>query len=132
MLEEKLKKVIPKELNQFPKINHVDSPYYFASWDIDNESNEPILRYWFWNKEKKRKNPKRIFLKEFEALIRNSLNSGHLMRSEYNRLCPKTYRDGTCGFAVIVAIMNHLKLIRKTKPGDYLMINVVKTRDLLN
>jgi len=131
MLVENLKKIIPKELDEFPKINLIGSPYFFSSWDIDNKSKEPILRYWFWNKEKNYSNPKRLFLNEFETLIKNSLETGNLLRSDYNRLCLRTYSDGTCGFAVIVAILNHLELIREIAPGNYIIIDSTKIRNFL-
>lgn len=45
MIEEKLKKIIPGNISEFPKITENNNPYYFYRWDIDQISKEPILRY---------------------------------------------------------------------------------------
>jgi hypothetical protein len=131
MLEENLKKIIPKELKLFPKINRVGSPYNFNCWDWDKNNKEPILRYWFWNKENNYQNKKRLFLKELESLIQSSLDSGYLTRSDFNKICFRTYGDGSCGFSVIIAIFEHLEVIQKIKPGTYSLINERKIRALL-
>ena len=104
----KLQSIIPEMLSDFSKITKIGDPYFFEKWDMDIRSNKPILRYWFWNKEKTYRNKKRLFINEFEAFLRIALESGYLLRSDYKKVCPKTNSDGTCGFAVIVAILEYL------------------------
>lgn len=60
MLEQTLKKVIPQQLSSFQKLKEGHDPIYFDSWD--REAGAPILRYWFWDRTKTRKNKKRIFI----------------------------------------------------------------------
>ena len=132
MLKKELQKIIPLELNEFSKLNNTDTPYYFECWDRDKRWNELILRYWFWNRAGNKKNYKRLFINELDALIKISLENGYLLRSDFNRICIRTYGDGPCGFTVIVAILEHLKVIQKMEPGKYSIINIRKIRDLLN
>jgi len=132
MLEKNLKRLIPAEINEFPKLNKVEPPYYFLRWDIDEVSNELILRYWFWNKKKNFKNKKRLFINELGTLIGVILKNGYLSRSDFNNLCPRTNKDGTCGFAVIVGILEHLDVIRKIESGKYTLINELKIRNIFH
>ena len=132
MLEEQLKKIIPGNLSEFPKLLGNENPYYFYKWDIDIKSKEPILRYWFWDKKMVRKNKKRLFINEFTDLIEDSLENGYLTRTSYNRICTRTIIDGSCGFAIIVEILDHIGGIQKKEPGIYLLNNKKRYRYFLS
>ncbi len=131
MFKLNLQSIVPVKLSDFPKITKIGEPYHFKRWDFDKKSNEPILSYWFWNKEKNYRNRKRVFINEFETLLRIAIESGYLLRSDFEKVCPKTNSDGTCGFAVIVAILEYLQVIENTKPGSYSLINKWEIRELL-
>ena len=130
MLEEKLHAIIPKNLSIFPKLTGGKDPYFFFKWDFDKKKNSPILRYWFWGK--KRKNKKRVFIDEFEALTRFSLGKGGFDRSDFERLCPNTLRDGDCGFAIFVRILEYHNLITRVGPGSYSVKYIDKLRELID
>ncbi len=132
MLEEQLKKIIPGNLSEFPKLLRNENPYYFYKWDIDIKSKTPILRYWFWDKKMVKKNKKRLFINEFKELIEDSLENGFLTRTAYNKICTRTHNDGSCGFAVIVAILDHIGGIQKKEPGIYGLNNIERYRNILS
>lgn len=131
MLEEKLQELIPKKLGIFPKINGGNDPYFFYKWDFDGKTNQSILRYWFWDKKRRFKNKKKAFVNEFATLIEFSLGKEGFDRSDFERICPNTNRDGDCGFAIFVALLEFLDLITRTGPGVYSVINIEKLRELI-
>ena len=110
MLEPALKKVIPSELNSFNKLTKGRTPYYFTAWDeIEGVS---ILRYWFWNKTKTKKNKKRVFVSEIETLLKHMQSADKITRGDYRQSCPRTNGDGTCGFAVIIWILEYFQVVK--------------------
>ena len=132
MLVEKLQEIIPKKLGIFPKIQGSGDPYFFHAWDLDGKTHQTILRYWFWDKKRRYKNKKRVFVGEFEALIRYSLEKGAFDRSDFERTCPLTSRDGESGFAIFVGILGYFDAISRTEPEVYSVINKENLKDLIN
>ena len=131
MLEQKLKSLIPKELNEFPKIKRIGDPYHFESWKFDKKSKELIMKYWFSNKAKNGTYKKRVFINEFESLLKFFLENGDFDRSDFVKICPNTSRDGDCGFAVIVGILEQQRIINKMGHGRYSLINREKIKEWL-
>lgn len=131
MLEQKLKSLIPQKLNEFPKIKRIGDPYHFESWELDKKSNKLIMRFWFWNKAKNGTNKKRVFINEFESLLRFSLKSGGFEKSDFIRVCPKTNSDVVCGFAVMIGILEHQRIIDKMDRVRYSLINREKIKEWL-
>jgi len=131
MLEQKLKLLIPQEINEFPKIERIGDPYHFENWELDKKSNGLIMRYWFWNKDKSDTNKKRVFINEFESLLRFSFTDGGFKKTDFIRLCPKTNSDGGCGFTVMVGILEHQRIIEKAGHGSYELINSEKIKKWL-
>jgi len=131
MLEKELKILIPKKLSDFPKIRRIGDPYHFYKWDLDQNQQNPILRYWFWNDKKTRKFRKRVFINEFEDLLKLALDCNGLNRTDFERVCPNTKSDGGCGFAVIVGILEYLQVVELEKPGAYLLANKEIIKELL-
>ena len=131
MLEQKLKSLIPKEINEFPKIKRIGDPYHFESWELDKKSNELIMRYWFCNIAKNSTNRKRVFVHEFESDLRLLLQSGNFENSDFVKICPKTNSDGGCGFAVMVGILEQQRIIDKTGRARYSLINREKIKEWL-
>ena len=129
MLEQTLKKVIPHELNSFSKLTEGHDPYYFTSWAEENGM--PILRYWFWNRTKTRKNKKRVFVNEIEELLKHSQRMRRIIRSDYLRYCPRTNSSGDCGFAVIISILEHFQVV-EVVGGEYTIKSAESIRRLLD
>ena len=129
MLEQVLKKAIPSRLGQFRKLTPDRSPYYFDSWKTD--SGEAILSYWFWNKNKTKKNTKRVFVREIESLLRSTCDAGVITRGDFERYCPQTNGDGDCGFAVIFSILEFLQLVKRGSRGKHTIIGQAKILQLL-
>ena len=129
MLEKRIKEVVPEHLKQFSKLTPGHDPYYFDAWD--NEVTETIIRYWFWNKGRTKKNRKRVFVSEITVLLKNKLGDRQIDRGDFELFCPKTNRDGGCGFAVIIRILEYLDIVRFNS-GQYQIHNPSETLRLLN
>jgi hypothetical protein len=128
MLETTLRKAIPSKLSSFSKLTEGHSPYFFDKWG--EEKGNTILRYWFWNEDQTKKNKKRVFINEIESLLQNSLSASEITRPAYIAHCPRTNGDGSCGFAVIIRILEYfqvVKIINKT----YRIKNIDAIKDLL-
>ncbi|MFW6116297.1 MAG: hypothetical protein ACOC6F_01090 [bacterium] len=124
MLEDVLKTLIPSEIRVFPKLTKNTEPYHFDRWDHDMDTGSAVLRYWFWSRDRSSKNRKRVFVAEAERLLRNTVKAGSITREDFKRHCPKTNRDGGCGFAVIIAVFESLGMVCHTeKRGVYAITN---------
>ena len=79
-----------------------------------------------------RKNKKRLFINEFYNLIDCSLENELLTRTAYNRICTRSRNDGSCGFAIIIAILDYIGGIEKKEPGIYTLKNRDSIRNLID
>jgi hypothetical protein len=129
MLEQTLKKVIPHELNSFSKLTEGHDSYYFTSWAEENGM--PILRYWFWNRTKTRKNGKRVFVNEIENLLKHPYRTRCITRANYLRYCTRTKSGGDSGFAVIVRILEYFQVV-EVVDGKYTIKSTENIRRLLD
>lgn len=129
MVEQALKNAIPSQLSIFNKLTEGLDPYHFLSWD--KEGDNSILRYWFWNRTKTEKNMKRIFIYELEEFLKFLLTSEEITRQDFQKFCPRTRGDGTCGFAVTFRILEYFQLAELIN-GKYRVINKEKIQGLLS
>jgi hypothetical protein len=129
MLKKTLKGIIPSQLSAFPKLTGGNDPYYFDYWE--NESNIAILRYWFWNRTKTKQNRKRVFINEFEKLLKQLFISRIVTRQDFEKYCPQTLSDGSCGFAVIIGILQHFQVVEVVDEG-YKVKSTERIRQLLD
>ena len=106
MLEQHLREIIPNTNSTFPKLESGD-PYYFDHFGTDLNK-EMCLYYWFWNRNRTKKNKKRIVLSEIEELIRNCLTGGYITREDFRNCCPISESAGPCGFAVAGRILEYI------------------------
>ena len=97
-LERAVKQLVPSSLDRFAKLTRGHDPYYFKAWDKSGPAT--ILRYWFWNRAKTKKNAKRVFVREIRTLLREALGNREFGRAEFKRCCPKTLADGECGYVM--------------------------------
>lgn len=107
-----LEMIIPSELNSFKKFDGSRDPYYFQKWD----DQKLRLKYWFWIKGKTEKKSKFVFIDELFRLIKEGVSKGFVERSDFRHCCPETEKSGPCGFAVMIAILLHLKSVSRAKP----------------
>ena len=128
-LEQALKNAIPNKLNIFGKLTEGHDLYNFEAWD--KEDNIAILRYWFWNRTKTKQNRKRVFINELEGLLKQALISKTISRKDFEKHCPLTLGDGPCGFAVIIAILQHFQVV-DVGDDEYRVKNVKRIQQLLN
>ena len=128
MLEQALKKAIPSQVSSFSKLTDGHDPYRYSSWDKENGVS--ILRYWFWNRTKTKQNKKRVFINEVEELLKYSLLAKRISRKDFQKYCPRTLSDGTCGFAVTIGILEHFQVV-EVIDGEYRVKNVEKIQELL-
>ena len=117
-------------LYPFKKIND-NEPYYFICWGTD-QLDGVTFYYWSWSKDKIKKNKKRIILKEFEALINLSINTGNISRKNFNQLCPRTNQSGPCGFAVMLSIIKDVAGITMLSKASYEITDVKQLNQLLD
>lgn len=110
MIYQQIKKVVPRYLNRFDKLTPDHDPYYFDSWVTGGPGT--ILRYWFWNRDKTKKNKKRVFLSEIDDLLKCKILNSEIARNDFERYCPKTNGDGGGGYAVIIRILEHLGVVQ--------------------
>ena len=131
MLEQFLRTVIPDQLHEFSKLTAGKDPCYFSSWDRDETTGEPILRYWFWSGDRGRKHRKRVFIHEVESLLKNVVDTGEITRRDFTECCPRTNRDGGCGFAVIIAILEHFNIAHSSAWGVHDVVDRGKAREIV-
>ena len=127
-LERSLKQVIPSSLDQFAKLTAGRDPYYFKAWDKSGP--DVVLRYWFWNRAKTKKNAKRVFVREIRTLLREAMDKGEFGRTEFRRCCPKTLADGACGYVIMARILEHLGVVQRTR-GGFKIIDEAKAEQLV-
>jgi hypothetical protein len=125
-----LQRAIPAEIRKFPKLTAGD-PYEFISWDTDEDGGGAILRYWFWDRTRTKRNRKRVFVREMAALLANAGSADAIARQEFDILCPRTRGDGSCGFAVVLGILRHYGVVRAGSDGVYPTIDKASMAGLL-
>jgi hypothetical protein len=128
MLEAVLRNEIPSNLSTFDKLTEGQDPYFFDKWDKENGT--LILRYWFWDKNKIKKNRKRVFINEIESLLRNGISKNSITRDDFRVHCPRTNGDGPCGFAVTIRTLEHLRVVEIIE-GTYRIKSVESIKRLL-
>lgn len=83
---------------EFNKLGNGGEPYRCAEWKCDREGR--FCLYYQFNGHKKR-----LPETEIESAVAQFESSGHFGRDMFRTLCPIAARDGGCGFAVIVRIL---------------------------
>jgi hypothetical protein len=131
MLEDALKAVVPDEMDAFPRLTAEEDHYFFLRWDRDKDTGVALLRYTYWSPDRTREYRKKIVIPEFERLLESAVAAGQMGRQDFKTCCPRTDADGPCGFAVIIAILEHLGIARRTAWGEYSIVNREKARRLL-
>ena len=130
MLEQVLVRSIPNRLETFPKLTPGKDPYHFQSWDTDEDTGEPVLRYWFWSRDRTKKHKKRVFVVEAKRLLRSTCGTAFISRDAFREYCPRTNSDGECGFAVIIGILKYLGVVCSLGRGMYQIVDQAKARQL--
>ncbi len=130
-LEKLLKEKIDGNEIVFNKLESND-PYYFDRIGKDKYGNV-CLYYWFWDKTHNRKNKKRVVISEIENLIKSCLSKECIRNIDYKEHCPVTATPGSCGFSVIVRILEAFNLGRYlSRKEGFKFINKNLAESLLN
>jgi hypothetical protein len=131
MIEQKLRAIVPDEVNQFDKLTKGD-PYYFSHWEKDRNG-MACMYYWFYSRDKAKKNQKRVFMAEIERLLKKAHKSDPdiINRKLFVEQCPKTLLDGGCGYAVTVRLLEALGIVEYVGRVGARIINKDKIRDII-
>lgn len=89
----------------FQKLNRDGDPYYFVN--MQNSSDGYVVNYRFLNRHGNKYNNKRCYLNELKFLVDSSINK-KITRIDFNNICIKTCSSGTCGYAIMVRIIEKL------------------------
>jgi len=129
MLKDELRAMIPSKYNKFDKLESED-PYHFDSWGMDKYGNE-CLYYWFYSKDKSKRNQKRVVISEIENLLRDNVNQEIIKRSDFEEHCPVTLSAGPCGYAVTVRLLEYLGIAKYQGRSGIQLINKQKIQSLI-
>ncbi len=129
MLNAELKAIIPSKYRTFEKLERGD-PYNFDSWRNDTYGNE-CLYYWFYSKNKSKKNQKRVVVMEIVNLLRNNIDSEKIKRLDFKKYCPTTLSAGPCGYAVTIRLLEYLGVARYLGRDGVQLINKEKIKSLI-
>ena len=129
MLKDELRAMIPSKYNKFDKLESED-PYHFDSWGMDKYGNE-CLYYWFYSKDKSKRNQKRVVISEIENLLRDNVNQEIINRSNFRDCCKTTFKAGECGYAVIARLLEYLGIAKYQKESGIQLIDKQKIQSLI-
>lgn len=59
-----------------------------------------------------------MFIDEFGVFLMHLLDAKSVSRKDFDEFCPRTKGDGPCGFAVIIGILEHFKVV-EVLDGEY-------------
>ncbi len=110
MLVQRLREIIPNPNSTFPMLGS-GGQYYFDQWRLDLNG-EMCLYYCFWNRNRTKKNKKRVVISEVEDLIRNCRTHGHITRKDFEKYCHTSNSAGHCSFTVTVRMLEYLGIWR--------------------
>ena len=105
-----LKNIIPNAYTEFDELKS-NKKYFFCKWGID-KYNEECLYYWFYSKDKSKKNVKRVVICELEKLLKYcKVNNITIVNREmFANICNITYTNGPCGYCVSIRMLEYLNL----------------------
>ena len=130
LIEQKLRVIVPDEVYQFDKLTKGD-PYHFSQWGNDRNG-MACMYYWFYSKDKAKKNQKRVFMAEIESLLKKVYKSDSdiINRKLFVEQCPKTLLDGGCGYAVTIRLLEALGIVEYVGRVGARIINKDKIKDI--
>jgi len=101
VIREKIERLVPSKLSHFPKLVSGE-PYRFDRWSHDREGRW-CLYYVVTGGQREYK--KRLPIQELIKAAVFFGKKGDFQRTDFERFCPIANRDGPCGYAVIVRIL---------------------------
>ena len=103
-IRNQIEQLIPSKLSNFPKLVSGE-PYRFDRWSRDREG-RLCLYYVITGGQREYK--KRIPMQELIEAASFFRKEGKFRRSDFRRFCPIAKRNGSCGYAVILKILESL------------------------
>jgi hypothetical protein len=104
--EEIIKRISEPEFKTFEKLRKRSEPYCLKEVNVK----EKFIRYKFPNSDGSKINVKRCFIDELAELLNCTQNKKNITKTDFIKYCPKTNRDGSCGWAIMVRIIEKLVL----------------------
>ncbi len=119
----KLQKIIGFQLSTFERLNKTKGICTFVKWDIENQ----CFYYKFKAKESNKFNQKIVSIPELEKLMWVLQKKKIIYRPDFVSCCKTTNKSGGCGFAVMVRIIEYLKIGKYQGHGKgVILINKTK------
>lgn len=66
-----------------------------------------------------------------EILAQSACQSGFISRDDFEKFCPRTKSDGSCGFAVMIALLEFFDVVRGIGRGEFRVVDRERLRSLL-
>lgn len=103
-IRNRIEQLIPDGLSSFPKLVSGE-PYRFDRWSYDRKG-RLCLYYVVTGGQKEYK--KRIPIQELIEAAIFFRRKGEFRRGDFRRFCPIANRDGSCGYTVMLRILQSL------------------------
>lgn len=113
-VEEIIRKFSEPEFQTFEKLNNGTLPYSLK----EINKIEHYIRYEFLSRDGSKMNVKRCFIDELIDLLNKTINKNEISKTDFIKFCPKTNSDGSCGWAVMVRIIEKLGIGKYIGNGE--------------
>jgi len=108
VLKEGLKRIIPERIDRISK-TELGEPYVFDGWRFDC-SGEECLFYRYNCDCGIKVEHRRVVISELEELLEDCCDKLTINQDDFQRICPKTFASGPCGYEVSMKLLEILKL----------------------
>ena len=103
IIKDRIERLIPKKLDRFLSLTDYGKDYLFDSWSYDRKGR--LCLYYIIHGGYK----KRVPMQELIKAVTWHRKERKFDRTDFRRLCPIAFSTGTCGYAVIVRILERIK-----------------------
>lgn len=126
-----LRNIVPDTYSTFKYLTR-NNDYHFSEWSATTE-NQICLYYWFFAKDKIRKNKKRVVMQELESLLSHCIqkNIPIVDRSLFESICKITYSSGPCGYCVSIRLFEFLGIAKYQGSNGFELIDKEKIKQIL-
>lgn len=104
--EEIIKRFSEPEFKTFEKLRKGSEPYCLKEVNVK----EKFIRYKFPSRDGSKMNVKRCFIDELAELLNCTQYQNIITKTDFIKNCPKTNHYGSCGWAVMVRMIEKLGL----------------------
>lgn len=104
-IRNRIERLIPNKLDRFSKLRPNHEPYLFDSWSYDKGGR---LCLYYIVTGGKREYKKRVPMQELVKAAIRFREDREFNRLDFSAICPIAHGNGSCGYAVIVRILESL------------------------